>query len=321
MRNNNLTEIEEETAKVLERVSGSLWLTGNPLACDCRSALLFNSLHIRASVADLTDAKCQNGRMLKDISIIACAPPAPTSAPKPTATSSSWLVSALAGGFAALLALAFAAVVSLASRERRFFLRAVLHRWGCLWRAAEPPDDRDRPYDAFITFSFEDEAVAREVVKRLEPPYRVCVHYRDWIPGLLIAEQIVDSVARSRRTVALVSRHFLDSTWAKVEFREAHTAALRDSSHRLVVVLLEEPHRLRLGTTLHRYLQTNTYVRWGDPWFWDKLRVALPHPRPATTATALTPAAVLLSLDPLEGERPQSALAVSILKADNDSKL
>ncbi|CAH0564879.1 unnamed protein product [Brassicogethes aeneus] len=46
-------------------------------------------------------------------------------------------------------------------------------------------------------------------------PYKVCVHYRDWIPGVLITEQVITSVRDSRRTLVIVSKNFLESCWTK----------------------------------------------------------------------------------------------------------
>ncbi|XP_022826408.1 protein toll-like [Spodoptera litura] len=158
-------------------------------------------------------------------------------------------------------------------------------------------EDDARCFDVFVSFSHGDEQFVRsQLVARLESgptPYRLCLHYRDWAPGGWIPAQIAASVRASRRTVAVVSEHFLRSSWARAEFQEAHALALRDARPRLVVVLMEEPSKLPLDDRLRRYLATNTYVRWGDPWFWEKLYLALPcgrEPAPPSACSALSPA-------------------------------
>lgn len=146
-----------------------------------------------------------------------------------------------------------------------------------------------RRYDAFVSFSHHDAATAELLVAELEGgprPLRLCVHDRDWRAGAWIPAQIADSVARSRRTVVLLSEHFARSSWARAEFREAHATALRDGRPRLVVVLLQERPPKGLDRELRHYVDTHTYVRWGEPAFWEKLRLALPHPREPGTRPA-----------------------------------
>lgn len=93
-------------------------------------------------------------------------------------------------------------------------------------------------------------------------------------------------MASSRRTVVLLSQHYLASGWARTELREAAAHAMRHPrlAPRLIVVLVEDEPPKDLDPELHRYVHHNTYLKRSDPLFWQKLRLALPPPREAAKA-------------------------------------
>ena len=51
----------------------------------------------------------------------------------------------------------------------------------------------------------------------------------------------------------------------------------RERSKVIVVVKGEVPPKEKIPENLYNYIQSNTYLSWTDPWFWKKLKYALPH--------------------------------------------
>ncbi|XP_019868180.1 toll-like receptor Tollo [Aethina tumida] len=138
-------------------------------------------------------------------------------------------------------------------------------------------DDRDKLFDAFVSYSSKDEAwVAEVLAPALEPNYKLCLHYRDFPVGAFLADTIVQAVESSKRTIMILSENFIKSEWCRFEFKSAHHQVLRDRRRRLIVVLLGEVPQKDLDPDIRLYLKTNFYLQWGDKMFWEKLKYALP---------------------------------------------
>lgn len=75
-----------------------------------------------------------------------------------------------------------------------------------------------------------------------------------------------------------MSPNFLQSNWATWEFRVAQSHAATEKRSRIIVILFGDIGDInKLEPDLRDYLKLNTYVEWGDKWFWEKLKYAMPH--------------------------------------------
>lgn len=77
-----------------------------------------------------------------------------------------------------------------------------------------------------------------------------------------------------------MSSNFLKSQWAQWEFRNSQLSAFKEieNNSRVIVIILGDVEDLDgLHDEFRSYIEINTYVQSNDPWFWKKLRYAMPH--------------------------------------------
>ncbi|KAL0276340.1 UNVERIFIED_CONTAM: hypothetical protein PYX00_003931 [Menopon gallinae] len=149
--------------------------------------------------------------------------------------------------------------------------------------AFEEEQDRDRLFDAYVSYSVKDESFVNQVLapglEQTDPRYRLCLHYRDFNVSAYVADTIVEAVESSRRTIVILSKNFLHSEWCRFEFKSALHEVLKDRRRRLIVITLGEVPQRDLDPDLRLYLKTNTCIEWGDRLFWQKLKFAMPDAR------------------------------------------
>ncbi|VTJ85380.1 Hypothetical predicted protein [Marmota monax] len=55
-----------------------------------------------------------------------------------------------------------------------------------------------------------------------EPPFKLCLHKRDFVPGKWIIDNIIDCIEKSHKTVFVLSENFVRSEWCKYELDFSH---------------------------------------------------------------------------------------------------
>ncbi|KAG8554180.1 hypothetical protein GDO81_003702 [Engystomops pustulosus] len=145
----------------------------------------------------------------------------------------------------------------------------------------------EKEYDAFVIHSSLDEEWVKEhLVPKLEdgaPRFQLCLHYRDFIPGIPITTNIVnEGIRRSRKALIIVSQNFIESKWCSFEFEMVMSWQFLESQCGIIVILLEAVNMAHLKHMLglNKYLRKNTYLKWVDGYverkvFWRRLREAL----------------------------------------------
>ncbi|KFZ55508.1 Toll-like receptor 4, partial [Antrostomus carolinensis] len=129
--------------------------------------------------------------------------------------------------------------------------------------------ERGDTYDAFVIHSSKDqEWVMKELVEPLEggtPPFRLCVYFRDFLPGVPVVTNIIqEGFLSSRNVIAVISTDFLESKWCSFEFDIAQSWQLVEGKAGIIMIVLEEVNKalLRQRLGLSRYLRRNTYLEW-----------------------------------------------------------
>ncbi|NXW18907.1 TLR22 protein, partial [Circaetus pectoralis] len=146
---------------------------------------------------------------------------------------------------------------------------------------------KDICYDAFVSYSENDsDWVENIMVRELEqacPPFRLCLHKRDFVPGKWIVDNIIDSIEKSHKTLFVLSEHFVQSEWCKYELDFSHFRLFDENNDAAILILLEPIQSKAIPKRfckLRKIMNTKTYLEWPleeeqQEMFWFNLKVAL----------------------------------------------
>lgn len=272
LHSNRLTTLSQVIVD-LQFAFKNLSLHGNPLSCDCENAWLKSWLkRHKDRLVSPGGILCDTPAWLSGRVIFSVEDSEHCTDPNKVRAMAVGLSTAL-GVTAVLVLISFIVV-----RRLRVHLFAAFHLH---------PFDRDEcegeemDHDVFLTCSHEDRTHAFNVLGVLEAhKYKVCYHEKDFVVGQTIADNICQSVYRSRRVLCLVSHRFLRSSYCVYEFETALSHSLKMKRKRVVVILLEKMHDVVTGgdgsTELGQYLSSHTVVEyWTKDWM-KSLLYALP---------------------------------------------
>ncbi|CAN0410082.1 unnamed protein product [Lampetra fluviatilis] len=283
---NAIESITEEALMPLGDLN-YLDMSGNPVVCTCDNSWFQNwSLNSQVQVVGLYSLSCSSGESqgsaapFADFDMAVC-----------REKEEKILFFTVTPSVALFVALTLVHV------KARWHIRYGFHVFLAWFREQRrrAADGLAHDYDAFISYNSRDEAwVMSELVPRLEqdggplPPYRLCLHHRDFVPGRYIVDNIVDAIYKSRRTVCVVSRGFLRSEWCSMEIQMASYRLFSEHRDVLVTLIIEDiaDRELSAHHRMRRLLYTKTHVVWprdeaARPLFWAKLRTALGEPSAA----------------------------------------
>lgn len=166
-------------------------------------------------------------------------------------------------------------------------------------RHVRPEDLVGVEFHAFVSYSQQDaDWVHNSLLPNLQGPaggLRICHHEKHFVPGKTIIENIIGCVEKCRRSVFVLSAHFVKSEWCHYELYFASHQRLSQGSDNIVLVLLEPLPQYLIPSKYYQLksmMKRHTYLEWPQDrakhrLFWANLRAALQADLPNAPAEEL----------------------------------
>lgn len=181
LRNNDIDVMNETILAMLNR-SGTLQamsLSGNPWKCECGNLDFINFAHkFRDNIRDYNEMTCTNGEYFNKL----------TADDLCSKENLIIVIASIILGISSLIIGVLAALYYKYQKQIKMWLYS--HNL-CLWFVTEEELDKDKTYDAFVSYAHQDgDFITDHLVPQMENcavPYKLCLHERDWLPGLEIS--------------------------------------------------------------------------------------------------------------------------------------
>ena len=276
LSHNQLSNLSVSARKALDGIpTVEVDISGNPLLCDCSNIDFVTWIHTtKATFLNQQHTQCTDKKGLFDINhkalMNSCRSP-----------KTGWYLTIL---LPIVIAFIIIAVLMCAMYK---------YRWKCAYCCSRihvykmSSGDKVDPVvyerDAFICYSSSDRAwVCDELLKRLEDGHvSTIIHQRDFLPGSVIHDSIIESIDKCRYSVLVFSPDFLASDWCKLETHLARNRIITQGRDVIVPIVLREFPDATLSPTFAGILE-KAYLKWSDDTeeqaaFWDKLITKLTH--------------------------------------------
>ncbi|XP_071119350.1 neurogenic locus notch homolog protein 3-like [Haliotis cracherodii] len=153
-------------------------------------------------------------------------------------------------------------------------------------------EDDDKLFDAFVSYKstkLDEDFVVHTLYPKLEKNlnFKLCLHFRDFMPGETIANNIIEAVENSRRTIMILTPSYIQSEFCRFEYQRAQHEMLK-RKQRIIPIVLQDisEDRVYMDDTLSTILDTITYIEWPKDGndkrvekFWKRVELSMPKRR------------------------------------------
>lgn len=167
----------------------------------------------------------------------------------------------------------------------RWRLRFLYYMTKRKYRSQTQNENHNYIYDVFLSYSNQDDDfVQAHCLPNLEEKgnLRLCIHQRDFLPGMEITQNISDSIRNSQVTVCVISKSFFESYFCMFELNMARMESVyaREGKNILLLVLYEQLRPAEMPLTVLEIIQKRSYIEYpndeqGNVVFWEKLIAAI----------------------------------------------